>query len=309
MSDLMKHILYFIRFIWNKSFGLWEKLGVHIVPNHFYYPIPDVRKLDSRIWEKPSALVGVDLDEQSQMALLSQFDDMYKQEYKQFPANKTSSSKPYDYFVNNHTFESVDGEILYCIIRHFKPKRIIEIGSGNSTFMSALAIQKNKEQDPMYTCEFTAIEPYPNKVLQDGIPNLSNLIKESVQNVPMSIFERLDENDILFIDSSHVLNVGGDVQYEYNEILPRLNKGVFIHVHDIFLPFEYPEKWVRQEHLFWTEQYLLQAFLTYNAAFKVIWAGQYMHRNHPELLEKAFRTYNREKVWVGPGSFWIRKIL
>ena len=304
MSELTKYYQLFIRSTLNKSFGLWERLGIHIVPNHFYQPIPDVKSLDDHLWETPSALVGINMDEQSQTALLSQFCDAYKQEYNLFPTSKTGRS--YDYFVNNGGFESVDGEILYCIIRHFKPKRVIEIGSGNSTYLSASAIQKNKEEDPEYTCELTAIEPYPNRVLQDGFPNLSHLIKEPVQNVPLSVFERLGENDILFIDSSHVLRVGSDVQYEYNEILPRLNKGVLIHVHDIFLPLEYPKRWIRQEHRFWTEQYLLQAFLTYNSAFKVVWAGHYMHWKYPELLEKAFGTYSREKI--RPGSFWMKKI-
>ena len=305
MSKLTKYYQFIISSALNKSFELWERLGIHIVPNHFYQPIPDVRYLDDRLWETPSALVGIDIDEQSQTELLSQFYDAYKHEYDLFPTSKTSRS--YEYFVNNGNFESVDGEILYCIIRHFKPKRVIEIGSGNSTYLSALAIQINKEEDPKYTCEFTAIEPYPNKVLQDGFPNLSSLIKEPVQSVPLSAFKELDENDILFIDSSHVLKVGSDVQYEYNEILPRLNKGVLIHVHDIFLPFEYPKRWIRQEHRFWTEQYLLQAFLTYNSAFKVVWAGHYMHWKHPELLEKAFGSYRREKIQ--PGSFWMKKIL
>jgi len=305
MSELAKYYQFFVRATLSRSFGFWERLGIHIVPNHFYQPIPDVRYLDNHLWETPSALVGIDMDEQSQAELLSEFYGAYKHEYDLFPTSKTG--RPYDYFVNNGGFESVDGEILYCIIRHFKPKRIIEIGSGNSTYLSASAIQKNKEEDPKYTCELTAIEPYPNKVLQDGFLNLSNLIKEPVQNIPLSIFKELSENDILFIDSSHVLKIGGDVQYEYNEILPRLNKGVLIHIHDIFLPFEYPKKWICQDHRFWTEQYLLQAFLTYNSAFKVIWAGHYMHWKHPEFLEKSFRTYRREKT--RPGSFWMKKVL
>jgi predicted O-methyltransferase YrrM len=305
VTGLIKYYQWLLGSILNKTFGLWERLGIHIVPNHFYQPIPDVMHLGDRLWETPSALVGVVMDEPAQVALLSQCRDAYKQEYDRFPTSKTG--RPYDYFVNNDGFESVDGEFLYCIIRRYKPRRIIEIGSGNSTYLAASAIQKNKEEDPEYTCELTAIEPYPNKVLQNGFPNLSNLIREPVQNVPLSIFEELGENDILFIDSSHVLKVGSDVQYEYNEILPRLNKGVLIHVHDIFLPFDYPKEWVCRDHLFWTEQYLLQAFLTYNSAFKVIWAGHYMHRNHPELLEEAFRTYDREKI--RPGSFWMRKML
>jgi predicted O-methyltransferase YrrM len=304
VANLMKYYQWLLGTTLNRSFGLWERLGVHIVPNHFYQPIPDVRHLDDRLWEMPSSLVGIDMDEQSQTALLSRFCEDYKQEYDQFPTCKTN--RPYEYYVNNGGFESVDGEILYCTIRHFKPKRVIEIGSGNSTYLSASAIQKNKEEDPEYSCELTAIEPYPNRVLQDGFPNLSHLIREPVQNVPLSVFERLGENDILFIDSSHVLKVGSDVQYEYNEILPRLNKGVLIHIHDIFLPLEYPKRWIRQEHRFWTEQYLLQAFLTYNSAFKVVWAGHYMHWKYPELLEKAFGTYSCEKT--RPGSFWMKKI-
>ncbi|HOI57297.1 MAG: class I SAM-dependent methyltransferase [Methanoculleus sp.] len=304
VTKLIKYYQWLLGTVLSRSFGLWERLGIHIVPNHFYQPIPDVRHLDDRLWERSSSLVGIDMDEQSQTALLSRFHENYKPEYDRFPTRKTG--RPFDYFVNNGGFESVDGEILYCTIRHFKPERIIEIGSGNSTYLAASAIRKNKEEDPEYACELIAIEPYPNRVLQDGFPNLSRLIEEPVQNVPFSVFERLGENDILFIDSSHVLKVGSDVQYEYNEILPRLNKGVLIHVHDIFLPFEYPKEWICWHHLFWTEQYLLQAFLTYNPAFKVVWGGYYMHRSHPELLEEAFSTYNREKIQ--PGSFWMRKI-
>ena len=305
MLELSKYYILFVSLILNKSFGLWERLGIHIVPNHFYQPIPDVRSLNDQLWDIPSALVGIDMDVQSQISLLSQFCDSFKHEFDLFPTSKTS--RPDEYFVNNGGFESVDGEVLYCFIRNFKPKRIIEIGSGNSTYLSSLAIQKNKEQDPNYNCEFIAIEPYPNKVVFAGVPNLSKLIKEPVQNVPLTVFERLEENDILFIDSSHVLKIGGDVQYEYNEILPRLNKGVFIHAHDIFLPFEYPRGWVSKSHRFWTEQYLLQAFLTYNNAFKVIWAGSYMHWNRPDFLENSFKTYDREKTL--PGSFWIRKVV
>jgi len=111
--------------------------------------------------------------------------------------------------------------------------------------------------------------------------------------------------DILFIDSSHVLKVGGDVQYEYLEILPRLKRGVVVHVHDIFLPGEYPNEWVREEHVFWNEQYLLQAFLSFNDSFEVLWAGSFMHRKHPEKLAECFPGYHPASCH--PGSFWMRK--
>lgn len=203
-------------------------------------------------------------------------------------------------------FESVDGEVLYCMIRHFKPKKIFEIGSGNSTYLFAQAILKNKEEHNDYECELVAIEPYPNNILKTGFAGLSKLIPKKVQDISLSEFKKLTENDILFIDSSHVLKIGSDVQYEYLEILPRLKKGVLVHLHDIFLPAEYPKEWVLKDYRFWTEQYLLQAFLAFNDSFEVIWAGSYMHLKHPDKLEVAFSSYRRNERW--PGSFWIRKI-
>lgn len=290
--------------IFKKLFTLWERLGFHITINHFYEPIPDTRTLKDDLWEKQSELVGIGMNEKSQIDLLSLFSSKFKEEYENFPRNETSIL--YQYYVDNRGFESVDGEILYCMIRHFKPKRFIEIGSGNSTYLSAQAILKNKEEDNAYECELVAIDPYPNDILKAGFPGLSKLVSKKVQDIPLSEFRKLRENDILFIDSSHVLKIGSDVQFEYLEILPRLHTGVVVHLHDIFLPAEYPKEWVLEKYIFWTEQYLLQAFLTFNDSFKVLWAGSYMHLKHPDKLEASFSSYKREERW--PGSFWIRKI-
>lgn len=290
------------RFI-KKSFPFWQKLGFHITPNHYYQPIPDTRTLKDDLWQKQSELVGIDINEEVQINLLSLFSSKFKEEYESFPRNKTSV--PYQYYVNNGAIESVDGEILYCMIRHFKPKKIFEIGSGNSTYLSAQAVLKNKE-DNGHECELIAFEPYPNDVLEAGFPGLSELISTKIQDVPLSGFSKLKENDFLFIDSSHVLKIGSDVQYQYLEILPRLNKGVIVHLHDIFLPAEYPKEWVLKNCRFWTEQYLLQAFLAFNDSFEVLWAGSYMHLQYPDKLEAVFSSYKRDERW--PGSFWIRKI-
>ena len=290
--------------IFKKLFTLWERLGFHITINHFYEPIPDTRTLKDDLWEKQSELVGIGMNEKSQIDLLSLFSSKFKKEYENFPRNETSIL--YQYYVDNRGFESVDGEILYCMIRHFKPKRFIEIGSGNSTYLSAQAILKNKEEDNAYECELVAIEPYPNDILKAGFPGLSKLVSKKVQDIPLSEFRKLRENDILFIDSSHVLKIGSDVQFEYLEILPRLHTGVVVHLHDIFLPAEYPKEWVLEKYIFWTEQYLLQAFLTFNDSFKVLWAGSYMHLKHPDKLEASFSSYKRGER--RPASFWIRKI-
>jgi hypothetical protein len=294
--------------ILKKFFPIFETLGFHITQNGFYEPIPDSRTLKNKLWENHSELIGIDLNEQKQLQLLSDFVSKFKNEYDLFPLNCNQNLEPYDYYINNGTFESGDAEILYCMIRYFKPRKIFEIGSGNSTFLSAQAIHKNREEEKNYECELVVIDPYPKNIMLTGFPGLSKLIPKKVQDIPLQEFKKLNENDILFVDSSHVLAIGSDVQYEYLEILPRINKGVIVHSHDIFLPAEYPKDWVLKEHIFWSEEYLLQAFLTLNDSFEVLWAGNYMHSKHLDKLKRSISSYRLEKNWAGPGSFWIRRI-
>jgi len=292
------------RFLWRvvrASFDLCQTLGFHITLNHHFQPVPDTTRLKEELWAGGSELPGVDLNEKEQLRLLSLFSSTLRSEYSRFPRRRTNV--PYEFHFNNTWFESVDAELLYCMIRHFKPTRIMEIGSGYSTYVSAAAIRTNREGGA--DCELIAIEPYPNATLKAGVPGLAKLIAAEVQEVPLVEFEKLKENDILFIDSSHVVKIGGDVTYEYLEILPRLNRGVLVHVHDIFLPAEYPRDWVLREHLFWNEQYLLRAFLTFNKRIEVLWGSYYMHLVHPDELEAAFDSYDRNSL---PASFWIRVV-
>ncbi len=292
-----------LRIFFRKTFNLWQWLGFYIIPEHFYQPIPDMSTLGDDLWEKMSALSGLSMNEGEQRELLSVFQSTYKTEYETFPVEKTGTS--HDYYLNNNAFVSVDAEVLYCMIRHFKPRRIIEIGSGFSTYLAAKAALKNKEEDREYDCDLVAIDPFPNKTLRQGFPGLTELMPSKVQAVPLSFFETLGENDILFIDSSHVLKIGGDVQYEYLEILPRLKKGVIVHIHDIFLPAEYPKDWLFRNKWFWTEQYLLQAFMAFNSSFTILWAGSFMNYRHPDLLSSAIASYRKGETL--PGSFWIRR--
>jgi hypothetical protein len=284
-----------------RTFGLWERLGIHITPNHYFQPIPDTRRLSPELWRRTSELVGVDMNESAQLALVAGLAERYGREWT-FPSAKTSI--PWQYHFNNVAFEAVDAEMLYALIRAFRPRRVLEIGSGYSSCVMAQAVRANAAEG--VPCEYVAIEPYPNAVLRGGIPGLSRLRDEELQRIPLAELIDLDENDILFIDSTHVLRIGSDVQYEFLEILPRLRKGVLVHVHDVFLPAEYPREWVMRERRFWNEQYLLQAFLAFNEAFEVVWAGSYMHMRHPDILERTFRSYRRDRCW--PGSFWMRKV-
>ena len=242
------------------------------------------------------------MNEQAQLDILSLFESRFRKEYESIPKEKASMN---EYYINNTSFGSVDGEILYCMVRNFKPSRIIEIGSGFSTILSAQAIMRNKLEDPTYDCIFVTIDPYPSKLL-DNLSGLSKIKRMRVQEVPINEFEKLEENDILFIDSSHVLKIGSDVYFEYLDIIPRLNKGVIIHSHDIFLPAEYHKKWVLKDHIFWNEQYLLQSFLAFNDSYNILWASSYMHLKHSDKISSAFRSYNPEKTW--PVSFWIQRI-
>lgn len=285
-----------------KTFSFWQMFGFHITPNHFYEPIPDTKKLKNNLWQGYSNLIGIDMNGKKQLKLLSYFVSNFKKEYESFLKEKTSI--PYKYYVNNRSFASTDGEVLYCMIRFLKPKKVVEIGSGFSTYLLTEAILKNKKENNINT-ELIIIDPYPSKVLEKGLPEFSKLIKKEVQDVSLSFFHKLKENDILFIDSSHTLKIGSDVQYEYLEILPSLNVGVIIHIHDIFLPLEYPKEWILKYHRFWTEQYLLQAFLIFNNVFEVLWGGSYMHLKHSKLLKSVFSSYNPKTII--PGSFWMRK--
>lgn len=286
-----------------RSFYFFEKLGLHVVPNHFYQPIPDTRDLTEAVFNRRTDMVGVDLRDQAQCELLETFATSFKGEYDALPRDK--SGEPYNFYLNNGTYASVDAEILYSMVRHFKPKKMIEIGSGFSTYLAAQACLKN-ESESGAKCRLTAIEPYPNDVLAAGFPGMSELLREKVQTAPLAKFEELEANDILFIDSSHVLKIGSDVQYEFLEILPRLKKGVIVHVHDIFLPAEYPREWVFKHQRFWNEQYLLQSFLSFNESFEVLFGGSYMHCKHPDKLSKAIASYDPKTCW--PGNFWMKRI-
>ena len=287
-----------------RFFSLWEKRGYHVTPVHFYEPIPDTRQFKDDVFTWKSELPGVDMNPEGQIELLDRFSSLYKEEYDSFPS--ASTERPDEFYFNNTLFESVDAEILYCMVREFKPRRMIEIGSGFSTRVSAAAIRRNRELDPSYECELTCIEPHPRAEIKKGFDGLSRLVEAKVQDLPVEFFSELDENDILFIDSSHVITLGNDVWFEYLEVLPRLRKGVIVHVHDILLPRQYVEHWHRQR-MFWNEQYLLQAFLAFNSSFEVMWAGNYMHLHHSNRLEHAFASYAPKRL-SGHKSFWIRKV-
>jgi hypothetical protein len=284
------------------TFDAFQAIGIHVTPNHFYDPIPDTKQLAPSIWDVPTSLPGVDLNEQGQLDLLESVVTPFKPEYSTFPLHRTRGHD--GYYVFNGNFETVDGEVLYALIRHFKPQRIVEVGSGASTLLALKATRLNKREGN--GCELTTIDPFPPESLHHNSTGPIRLIDKPVQAIDLSLFQSLRAGDILFIDSTHVARIGSDVVHEILRLLPELNSGVLVHFHDIFLPSDYPRRWVVDLKRFWNEQYLLQAFLCMNPRFEVVWGSSFMHLMHPDRLADAFPSYDSSKCW--PASFWIQKL-
>lgn len=278
-------------------FRIWEQHGFHITPAHFYQPIPDTQSLPETLWTQPSELVGIAMNDSMQLNLLQEHFPKFRAEYEQLPTKPVRERNRF--YLNNQLFDGTDALVAYCMVRHFQPRLIIEVGSGFSSLVLGQAAEKNNNAG------LICIEPFPRQFLREGFSGLRSLIEKKVQDINLEFFSQLELGDMLFIDSSHTVKIGGDVNYLFLEVLPRLRPGVIVHVHDIFLPFEYRRDWVLDEFRFWTEQYLLQAFLTFNPEFEVLFANNYLNHFHQENLKAAFSGL---ASWGG-SSFWMRRRL
>jgi len=280
--------------------------GFHLLEKHFYLPVPDDTDNLEEFWGKPSEMIGIDPNEKLAFDVLDSICPKFLGEFREtFPIE--GPIDPPGFYLINGGYMAVDAHILYSFIRHFQPKRIVEIGNGNSTLLSIAAANRNARENKKRP-KLMSIDPFPWPLFKDGYPGLDELISKRVQDVPVSFFEELEQNDILFIDSSHVIRSGNDVHYEFLEILPRLKPGVLVHVHDISLPKPYPKVYFENQ-LYWNEQYLLQAFLTFNERFEIIWPGNYMMEKHPDRMVSTFPEFERMRQdypLSEPSGFWMR---
>lgn len=279
-----------------KLFAYWQAEGMHIMPVSFYSPVPDTSKLPPSTWTKRSAMPGIDMNIGVQLHFLNAILPKYQHEYCAFP--KVSRGNRFEFSYDNNQFVGLDPVVLHTMVRHHKPRLIIEIGSGYSTLVSANALRLNG-------CgEMICIEPYPRDFIREGVPGVRELVNRDIQDVDVRFFDQLGENDILFIDSTHVAKIGSDVQYIFLEILPRLRSGVLIHIHDIFFPNDYPEMWIKEKNFFWNEQYVLQAFLIGNTMFNVQFCAPYIGKQFTEQMMNIFPDYS---LGMGGGSFWMKR--
>jgi hypothetical protein len=282
-----------------RLFDSAERMGAHIMPVHFYSPVPNVHRLPESLWdERFDQNSGWSLNEQGQFGLLRTL-SAYAQEFGELRESSVYSDKtPADWRRSDSAINASDGALYYSMVRHFRPKQVLEVGSGYSTRIAAEACRR---LDPRPG--FEAVEPYPPPFLS-CIPELSRLSTIPVQQMPLSRFRELEANDILFIDCSHVGSIGSDVTYLLLHVLPELSPGVIVHVHDIFLPWNYPKDWIVKKHLFWNEQYLLLAYLHQNRSMEVLLGSYFLGRLHPEEFRAAFPYLDVP----GGSSFWMRRL-
>ena len=256
-----------------------DRWGYHIRPIHYYEPIPDFRSITTEQLERRREFRSIDFGWDAQLQLL--------RDLSAFRIEFEAADFKNDYF------NGLDAAVFYSLIRHLRPRHVIEIGSGYSTRFAHKALTRNADGGRL-----TCIEPHPEERL-NGLRLSVEVIQKRVEEIDVDFFSCLEANDILFIDSSHTVKFGSDVCYEFLEVLPTLRPGVWVHVHDIFFPQDYPAEWLLKRRLALNEQYLLEAFLSFNREFQVALANHWLTLDHSSAARE---------LWDGDAvssSFWF----
>ena len=285
-----------------------EAAGYQVARDEDYYsPLPSVARLRTNVarWNRPSMLHGLQFDLAAMKAALAELLACYLDEFLTYPTYEQVQKMGF-----GPGYTSVDALTLYMMIRHLKPQQYIEVGSGVSTFYCSLAAQRNASEG--HPLQMICIEPYPFEKLST-IPGI-RVLPQKVEDVDISLFQQLQENDVLFIDSSHILRVDGDVPFLYLEVLPALNVGVVTHIHDIPYPYNFPyppELWIFGQDwpMFWNEAMVLQAFLAFNKNFKISLSTPLIRHFDEAFLKQNIPIY--ESVEQNPNTFssiWLRRI-
>ena len=275
-----------------RVYKLATRLGIHVIPVHYYSPVPNIIELERTKdeWAKKSELpaLRVDLDQQAEN--LRAICLPYQAEYAGNAAYREAMAKQF-----GPGYGYVEAQALHSVIRHFKPKRIIEVGSGVSTHCMLAALQLNSKEGGHDTT-MTCVEPYPSLWLRNTTQ--IRLLEKKVQAVPMDVLIELGDRDFLFVDSSHAVKPGSDVNHLILEVLPRLQPGVIVHFHDIYLPYDYQRN-VLKTFLHWSETSLLRAFLTHNDHVRIIFCLSHLHYEHPDDLSEVFPEYHPQTDFDG----------
>lgn len=272
-----------------------------VPPGHYYSPIVDPVELTRRrawVFDRTREPADIELEEEAQRDLVAVLEPLYRR----LPFNP-EKSEGLRYCYENPAFSYADGIVLACMMLHLGPRRVIEVGCGYS---SCVILDVN-EIFFEHKIDCTFVDPYPDllySLMKPGDRERCRVLPVAVQDLDLKVADELKAHDILFIDSTHVAKAGGDVNHNLFVVLPRIAPGVFIHFHDVFYPFEYPESWFFEENRSWNELYLLRAFLAHNPAYRIVFFNDFMYRHHQSLLDRRMPLFGRNPG----GSLWLEKL-
>ncbi len=274
-----------------------QAAGWHLQRNDYYSPLNDIQFLEQNrdLWKEPVDPPCVDWNQEGQMSVAEEV-STFVDELKNVPQQTREKGI---FYWQNEMWNNADALVQYGLVRSRQPKRYIEIGCGWSSMLLRDALKKNEA-----VTEVTLIEPYPNPNIFPHLPNDWTRYPAILQRAPIELFETLEAGDILFYDGSHCTKVGSDVNFFFFNVLPRIKPGVLIHIHDIFFPWVYPEPWIMELGQTWNEQFVLQAFLMHNNAYRVFIANAFLGHHKSEELK---RLYNGIQPHYGC-SFWMEKV-
>jgi len=286
--------------------GAAARLGLHVattkrhdlVPRTYYSPLPNFEELPDDIWDRRTRLAGIPFDTAGQMEFCERELAGYAHE---LDASEDPEAGGDGFHFQNTMYEHGDAEIAYAMVRRFKPTHVIELGSGFSTLVLARACAANEAEG--HPSRLVTNDPYERGLVDRSLPGLAELTDRGAETIPPEDFAHLGSGDVLFVDTTHVVKLGSDVNHVILEVLPTLAPGVIVHFHDIWLPDEYHRALTEILGQHWTEQYLLQAFLSGNPGFEVLFATHAVATAEAERFKATIPGYTGDNY---PSSFWLR---
>lgn len=277
-----------------RSFGVLDRVGIYPLMDHYYEPLIKLSRIGKSL-DEPRVIPGLEVDAEAGLRLLESLDPFA--EMHDIPVEPRPGPRAYHY--RNSFFGPLDAAALHAMIRRHRPRRIVEVGCGMSTLLALRAEAMNGAG----SCEHVCIEPYEAPWLAE-LP--VRLVRATAESADVALIESLEADDILFIDSSHMIRPQGDVLTEVLDWLGRLKPGVVVHIHDVFTPRDYPIVLLRDHRFFWNEQYLVEAFLAFNQHFEVLLPMYHMYLSQRDRLI-ARCPVQADPRMLPPTSFWFRR--
>lgn len=275
-----------------------QTLGFQFRPADFYCPLDELDFLEANpdLWKGEEPCAGIDWNIEQQVAT-ARIVGRHVRDLADVPEHPRPNDGLHFHWQNDF-WNGADALVQYGLVREWKPRRYVEIGCGWSSLLLARAIQANAART-----EVVQIEPYPNQRIFERLPVEWTHHRTILQRAPLELFDRLEAGDVCFYDGSHCARTASDVNWFFFRVLPRLASGVYVHLHDIFLPESYPAQWIFERGQTWNEQYLLQAFLMNNDAWEIVIANRYLWLREGNLLDELYQGV--QPSWGC--SFWLRK--